>query len=71
MRIYPNPTTGWVNIFTGNNTSANIEIYSIMGVLLDEIKAESEHTIIDLSVYNQRIVLIRKGELVQKVLLVK
>jgi hypothetical protein len=71
MKIYPNPTTGWVNVFLRNNTSGNIEIYSIMGVLLDEIKADSEHIYIDLSVYDQPIILIRKGELMEKLFLVK
>ncbi len=68
VKIYPNPSTGYITIIAPNNTKA--QIFSIMGTLLNEVELNGP-TQIYVSIYNQKIVFIRCGDSVNKVVLIK
>ncbi len=74
--IYPNPTSGVVNLESPAMNSANVEIYDINGSLVNTSKMElNEKSQIDLSAYSNGIytIIIRgdKQNIIRKVILTK
>lgn len=50
--VYPNPATNHVKLSAVNNQHSVVRIYNVMGMLVDEMKLDSDETELDVSDYN-------------------
>jgi hypothetical protein len=72
ISIYPNPARDKVTINSPANRNETIDIYSVLGNLLDHgTLDEYGSATIDLSNYSQGVLLIRIGKITRKVIIVK
>jgi len=72
MEVYPNPTHGLVKVSFPNNSVSDVLIYSVQGTLLGRYSLNKlNYTEIDLSVYNQSVVILRIGDQIRKVIVLK
>ena len=70
--IYPNPSTGKIQIKLNSENTDDIEIYSVTGTLLDKKIIKNRLNMeLDLSVYNEKLLLIKAGSYVSKVVILK
>ena len=70
--LYPNPSFDRVNIIVPVNELSDIYIYSIEGKLIDiEKMNQNGFTEVELAKYDQRILILRIGENIRKVILLK
>jgi len=71
LRFYPNPTTGIVNISGLTLEETTFDIYNLSGILVNSVTVNSNHSIINLESLNQGVYLLRSGNLVHRVVLLK
>ncbi|MCB8998844.1 MAG: CotH kinase family protein [Bacteroidales bacterium] len=70
--VYPNPSYKMVNILIPSNKASEIYIYSIQGSLLDIVAVDNSGvTEIDVARFNQGIVLLKIGDSVKKIVVLK
>ncbi|MBL7113860.1 MAG: right-handed parallel beta-helix repeat-containing protein, partial [Bacteroidales bacterium] len=72
FKVYPNPTRGLITISGIAYKQQNIVIYNLNGQMAGNVKLnEQGQATFDLSPYNSGILLIRAGNIVKKVVLIK
>ena len=71
IKIYPNPTTGIVQISGLKMEETKVDIYNLNGVLVKSDMVNSNHSFISLENLNQGIYVVRSGNFVQRVVLLK
>ncbi len=70
--IYPNPTSGRINIIDKTNYNSDVYLYTLQGTLLGDFPLKSiRENSIDLSVYNQGVIILRIGDQVRKVVILE
>jgi hypothetical protein len=70
--VYPNPSYNKVNIIVQSGNSHDILIYSVQGMLLDRYSMNGLNvTEIDLSIYNQGVIILKIGNQIRKVIVLK
>lgn len=67
LRLYPNPTTGSVNLFTGCGEEQTMEIYGIDGRTVDHRQVR-EQTTIDTSRWPRGVYIVRVGSRTEKLI---
>ncbi|REG94089.1 CotH kinase family protein [Flavobacterium aquicola] len=71
IEVYPNPVTNVLTVHT-SKPIAGIKIYSVLGILLDDMKQKSENTQVDLSKYTNGVYFIavydENGSVTQKII---
>ncbi|HPE77015.1 MAG TPA: lamin tail domain-containing protein [Draconibacterium sp.] len=71
IRFYPNPTNGIVNISGLKMKDTKLDIYNLNGVLVKSAVVNSVNSIINLESLNQGIYVVRSGNFVQRLVLLK
>jgi hypothetical protein len=71
LRIYPNPANDYIKISAVGSQLSVVKIYNYLGILIDEIKTNSEELEINISNYNSGVyfveVVTEKGSLIKKI----
>jgi hypothetical protein len=70
--VFPNPTKGKINVIDQANRDKDVYIYSVQGNLLGTYSLNSiKENTVDLSVYNEGVVILRIGDQIRKVVILK
>ncbi len=71
IRIFPNPTTGIVNISGLKMKDSKLDFYNLNGVLVKSVVVNSNHSVINLENLNQGIYIMRSDKSVQRIVLLQ
>jgi hypothetical protein len=71
LRIYPNPTSGIVNISGLEMKETLLNVYNLTGILVKSEMVNSTHSQINLESLNQGIYIVRCGNVSQQLVLLK